>query len=40
MYFFKISGIKPFLNYLEYLYPHELNEIKEDKKIVESLKEL
>ena len=33
-------ALKPFLNYLEYLYPHELNEIKEDKKIVESLKEL
>ena len=33
-------ALKPFLNYLDYLYPHELNEINEDKKISERLKEL
>ena len=33
-------ALKSFLAYLDYLYPHELNEIKEDKKITERLKEL
>ena len=33
-------ALKSFLIYLEYLYPHELNEIKEDNKITERLKEL
>ena len=33
-------ALKSFLVYLEYLYPHELNEIKEDSKITERLKEL
>ena len=34
------STLKSFLVYLDYLYPHELNEINEDKKITERLKEL
>ena len=34
------SALKAFLVYLEYLYPHELNDVKEDKKISEGLKEL
>ena len=34
------TALKSFLVYLEYLYPHELNEIKEDSKITERLKEL
>ena len=33
-------ALKSFLVYLDYLYPHELNEIKEDSKITERLKEL
>ena len=33
-------ALKSFLNYLEYLYPHELNEVPEDMKITERLKEL
>ena len=33
-------ALKSFLVYLDYLYPHELNEINEDKKITERLKEL
>ena len=33
-------ALKSFLNYLEYLYPHELNGVKEDMKITERLKEL
>ena len=33
-------ALKSFLVYLEYLYPHELNDVKEDKKISEGLKEL
>ena len=40
---YKVTGnlkLRLVLNHIEYLYPHELNEIKEDKKIVESLKEL
>ena len=32
--------LKTCLNYLEYLYPHELNDIKTDKNIEEMLKEL
>jgi len=32
--------LKSFLNYLNYLYPHELQEVKEDIKITEELKEL
>ena len=34
------STLKSFLVYLDYLYPHELNDINEDKKISERLKEL
>jgi len=33
-------ALKSFLNYLEYLYPHELNEVHEDMKITKGLKEL
>lgn len=33
-------ALKSFLIYLDYLYPHELNEIKEDDKITKGLKEL
>ena len=33
-------ALKSFLTYLDYLYPHELNEINEDKKITDRLKEL
>ena len=32
--------LKTCLNYLEYLYPHELNDIKTDKNIEEMLKQL
>jgi len=32
--------LKACLNYLEYLYPHELGEVKTDKNIEEMLKEL
>jgi len=32
--------LKAVLNYLSYLYPHELNNVKEDVKIVEILKEV
>ncbi len=34
------SVFKACLNYLEYLYPHELDEVKTDKNIEEMLKEL
>jgi len=34
------SILKTCLNYLEYLYPHELNDIETDKNIEEMLKEL
>jgi len=34
------SILKTCLNYLEYLYPHELNDIQTDKNIEEMLKEL
>ena len=34
------SCLKSFLNYLNYLYPHELNEIAEDMNITNQLKEL
>jgi len=34
------SILKSCLNYLEYLYPHELNDIETDKNIEEMLKEL
>ena len=33
-------ALKPFLNYLDYLYPHELDGVKEDMKITKGLKEL
>jgi hypothetical protein len=33
-------ALKSFLVYLDYLYPHELNDVNEDKKISEGLKEL
>tara|TARA_E500000178_G_scaffold341676_2_gene385876 strand:+ start:135 stop:497 length:363 start_codon:yes stop_codon:yes gene_type:complete len=32
--------LKAVLNYLQYLYPHELMDVKEDKKIMERLKEI
>ena len=32
--------LKPCLNYLQYLYTHELNDVKTDKNIEEMLKEL
>ena len=32
--------LKSVLNYLGYLYPHELNDVKEDNKITEMLREL
>ena len=32
--------LKACLNYLEYLYPHELNDIETDKNIEEMLKQL
>tara|TARA_E500000178_G_scaffold241992_1_gene238514 strand:- start:191 stop:553 length:363 start_codon:yes stop_codon:yes gene_type:complete len=34
------SVLKTCLNYLEYLYPHELDKVKTDKNIEEMLKEL
>ena len=34
------SILKTCLNYLEYLYPHELNDVQTDKNIEEMLKEL
>jgi len=34
------SILKTCLNYLEYLYPHELNDVETDKNIEEMLKEL
>jgi hypothetical protein len=34
------SVLKTCLNYLEYLYPHELDNVKTDKNIEEMLKEL
>ena len=34
------SVLKTCLNYLEYLYPHELNDIETDKNIEEMLKQL
>ena len=33
-------ALKSFLNYLEYLYPHELDGVEEDMKITNGLKEL
>ena len=34
------SVLKACLNYLEYLYPHELNDVQTDKKIEDMLKQL
>jgi len=34
------GALKSVLNYLGYLYPHELNDVKEDKRITEMLGEL
>jgi|SRR5210317_243839 hypothetical protein len=34
------SALKSVLNYLGYLYPHELNDVKEDLKIKEMLEDL
>jgi len=34
------GALKSILNYLGYLYPHELNDVKEDNNITEMLREL